>query len=257
MDLLPKISVVTVVFNDELNIKKTILSVLNQDYKNVEYIIIDGRSNDNTVNIIKEYENYIYKWISEEDNGIYDAMNKGIDFSTGEFIIFMNSGDIFFNDNVLSNIFQRDEISEKDIIFGNTCVDFNSYNRLIKGTYPQRNNPMTFNHQSVFVRNSLLKHIKFDTSYKICADKNLFFYLFKMKSNYYYIPETIAKINAFGFSNSNRVKTLKEVKDIYKKHNISNTAKINTDIMKAYILTFIESILGKDKVNKLRFYLKR
>jgi len=257
MSVDPKISVVTVVLNDQLNIENTIKSVLSQDYQNIEYLIIDGKSNDSTIEIIKKYDSRVYEWISEEDSGIYDAMNKGIDLASGEFIIFMNSGDTFFNEKTVSKVFLNKAAINKDVIFGDTCVDFQSYKKIIRGEYPKKNNPMTFNHQSVFLKNSLMKSFKFNLSYKICADKDLFAYLYKMNLQYFYSSEIIAKIAAFGFSNSNRVKTLREVKAIYKKHNISNITSVNISILKAHILNLIELIFGKNITNSLRQYLKR
>jgi len=89
----PLISIVTVVYNDVANIEETILSVINQNYENIEYIVIDGKSDDGTTAIIKKHEHIIKYWISEEDKGIYDAMNKGIVVAKGDLITFMNSGD--------------------------------------------------------------------------------------------------------------------------------------------------------------------
>ena len=106
----PLITIVTVSFNAVTTIEKTILSVINQTYSNIEYIIIDGGSTDGTVEIIKKYENKISKWISEPDRGIYDAMNKGIKLAIGKWINFMNAGDCFTNNSVLENIFINDSI---------------------------------------------------------------------------------------------------------------------------------------------------
>lgn len=100
-----KISIVTVVFNDKANILRTIQSVTNQTYPDKEYIVIDGQSTDGTIDIIEAQNSYIDKFVSEKDNGIYDAMNKAIDLAEGEWIIFMNSGDIFVDNSVLSKIF--------------------------------------------------------------------------------------------------------------------------------------------------------
>lgn len=113
----PLISVVTVSYNAVTTIEKTILSVINQNYSNIEYIVIDGGSIDGTVDIIKKYADKITYWVSEPDKGIYDAMNKGIIVATGEWINFMNTGDTFYNENVFSEIFELNSYTE-DVISG-------------------------------------------------------------------------------------------------------------------------------------------
>ena len=91
-----KISVVTICYNSKLFIEKTILSVINQSYEDLEYIVVDGGSTDGTLDVIHKYSNRITKWISEKDEGIYNAMNKALDIITGDWVIFMNSGDCFY-----------------------------------------------------------------------------------------------------------------------------------------------------------------
>ena len=110
-----KITIITVVFNDKLNIERTIKNVLEQDYKEIEYIVIDGGSTDGTLEILKKYSGKIDVLISEEDRGIYDAMNKGIKLSTGNWICFMNSGDIFNS---------KSSISLNEIYFNNSKISF-------------------------------------------------------------------------------------------------------------------------------------
>lgn len=112
-----KISVVTVCYNSAATIENTILSVINQTYDNIEYIIIDGASSDGTIEIIKKYENRISKWISEPDNGIYDAMNKGVNMASGLYILFLNSSDYFVSPlSVLNMVDQLDE--NTDVLYG-------------------------------------------------------------------------------------------------------------------------------------------
>lgn len=114
-----KVSVITVVYNGIDYIESTILSVLNQDYINLEYIIIDGGSTDGTLDIIKKYEDRIFYWLSEPDHGIYDAMNKGVAVATGIWIHFRNCGDYFYSDNVISAIFTQIIPNDVTIIYGN------------------------------------------------------------------------------------------------------------------------------------------
>ena len=113
-----KVSVITVVFNNQKHIQGNIDSVSNQSYKNIEHIIVDGKSTDSTLDIIKRNQKKVSKWISEKDNGIYDAMNKGIELSTGDIIGFLNSDDIYFNDCVVENIVKEFRKSNPDSVYG-------------------------------------------------------------------------------------------------------------------------------------------
>src|SRR5438105_14705 len=120
----PRISIITVVYNNVANIEVTILSILNQTYKNIEYIVIDGGSTDGTLDVIKKYKDKISFWVSEKDNGIYDAMNKGIKVATGEWINFINSGDSYFDNDVLEKIMEAEYFNATsiDVIYGNTQI---------------------------------------------------------------------------------------------------------------------------------------
>ena len=119
-----KISVVTVCYNAADTIEKTILSVLNQTYHDIEYIIIDGGSTDGTVEIIRKYADKIAYWVSEPDKGIYDAMNKGIEVATGEWINFMNAGDRFYKSDVIKLIFDNMNCyDDVDIIYGDSLEE--------------------------------------------------------------------------------------------------------------------------------------
>lgn len=114
-----KISIITVCYNSAATIEKTILSVAGQSYKNVEYLIIDGNSKDNTVEIIKKHEDKITKWISESDRGLYDAMNKGIEMATGDLIGILNSDDVFNNEIVLEEVANFHQKNTIDASVGN------------------------------------------------------------------------------------------------------------------------------------------
>ncbi len=245
-----KISIITVVFNCKTLIENTLNSVINQSYENIEYIVIDGKSTDGTLDIIRKYENKIDVLISESDKGIYDAMNKGVHFAKGDYCIFMNSGDVFASNETLAKAFSIDAVNE-DIVYGDTIADFGSYSSYIKGKTPDHNNMMTFCHQSVFVKTNLLKENPFNLHYRICADQDLFARLFLKKSLYKYCNFPIGKIEAFGYSNSNRIKTIQEIRSIHKSYNL-DLRKNTYELIRAYIITFIEKIFGKKIIFNLR-----
>lgn len=162
-----KISIITVVYNDVDNIRKTIESCLAQDWGNKEYIIIDGGSTDGTKDIIEEYVNKIAYFCSEPDNGIYDAMNKAISRSTGDWVIILNSGDVFFS---ISSLTEAMSISSEsvDIIYGNSVEDNNGYKTVINASsdpdvmkhYP------AYRHGSSLVRGYVHRKELFDLSRK-------------------------------------------------------------------------------------------
>jgi len=150
----PLISVVTVVFNGELYLEETILSVLNQTYDNVEYIIIDGGSTDGTVDIIKKYEDAIDYWVSESDICVYDAMNKGITLSSGEWLNYMNGGDSFAQDTVLADL-SKDIIAHPHVsIFYSDTIRVNRKKRRV-GENDHRK--LHLNHQSMIYKKELHK----------------------------------------------------------------------------------------------------
>lgn len=143
------ISIITVVYNDQNNILRTINSVVNQTYRDREYIIIDGGSNDETNNIIKNNISEIDLYISEKDNGIYDAMNKAIDIAKGEWIIFMNSGDVFVDEYVLQNVFANPISSAISFIYSDYYVG----EKMIKSSFSQG----VLLHQAVIYRRKIHK----------------------------------------------------------------------------------------------------
>lgn len=121
MEKIPTISIITVVFNGAEILEGTILSVINQTYPNIEYLIIDGKSNDGTLEIIKKYDAQITNWISEKDAGLYDAMNKGLAMATGDFVWFMNAGDRIFENNTIEKMVEKWQ-PNSDILFGEVML---------------------------------------------------------------------------------------------------------------------------------------
>lgn len=130
-----KITVITVCYNAVKEIEKTILSVINQTYDKIEYIIVDGGSKDGTIDIIKKYESHIKIWVSEPDNGIYDAMNKGVRMASGKWINMMNAGDYFKDNNVLSEVFSDNNIEMYSVIYSNFELRYpNSTNKIVEAS---------------------------------------------------------------------------------------------------------------------------
>lgn len=208
-----KVSVITVVFNNVLSIERTILSVLSQNYLNFEYIIIDGGSTDGTLDIINKYRTKVDVVISERDNGIYDAMNKGAQLATGEWVNFMNSGDEFYSSTVLSEIFLGSiDLSNFSVLYGQVLLSL-SYGtfRVIPEELGVINSRLPFCHQSSFVKRKELLNNLFDLSLKIVADHNLFYQLYKSGSVFYYFPSIVSKYFAEGgFSTKNVLIAFKE-----------------------------------------------
>lgn len=177
-----RISVITVVWNDVTHIEDTILSVLGQTYKDIEYIIIDGGSTDGTVDIIKKYADRLAYWCSEKDGGIYPAMNKGVSHATGEWVNFMNSGDAFADNKVLEDIFGTSAnlntvTSSHYLIGGNTINFFADGHEEIHHASPASAIPthLPFSHQASFTRREVCK---FDTDYRYSADYALFYHIY-------------------------------------------------------------------------------
>lgn len=210
----PKISVVTVTYNSAATLEKTILSVLNQTYPNIEYIIIDGGSTDGTVDIIEKYADRLTYWVSEPDKGIYDAMNKGIDAATGDYINFMNADDTFYDNEVIKKIFSTEY--DDDVIYGKTLKITPNYTYIEKNrSIPFLNEGMAFGHQASFSKTELMKKIKFDLKYKSAADYDFFHTVMKKNGSFREVPFIVSIFNACdGFSARNRKLSWKEVDEI-------------------------------------------
>lgn len=192
----PLISIITVVFNGEKYLEDTIQSVINQTYGNVEYIIIDGGSTDGTLDIIKKYEDKIDYWVSEKDGGIYDAMNKGIDAASGEWLNFMNGGDEFYDNQVIENIFKNCSYEDEYVIHGKVALmyknDFIAY----------YGNTKIIPHQGAFFKTQIMKSLKFNTVYKIFADGECLNHIQKLeKYKSKFIDMVIANFELGGVGN--------------------------------------------------------
>lgn len=205
---MPRITVITVVFNGEEFLEKTIQSVIGQSYGNLEYIIIDGGSTDGTLDIIKKYVGKIDRWLSEQDKGIYDAMNKGIKLATGEWINFMNAGDVFASPEILSVVFDHKK-HDADILFGNVCIQYPEFSRIQRAGKPAHLwRGMQFCHQSAFVRSSLHKMSPFDITNLIAADFQFYYESYENEVEFKFIDQVIANVVTGGVSDANRIETI-------------------------------------------------
>ena len=214
-------SIIVVSLNTKSKFIKTFNSIVNQKFKNYEIIVVDGGSIDGTINEIHKRKHKIDKYIIEKDKGIYDAMNKGIRCSNGSWIIFLNSGDKFFNNNILHNI-NKKKLDNYEIVFGNTAISKNTFKYHVKSKNFKKNTYfMPFCHQSVFTKKKLFRSRKFNTNYKLASDFDFYYYNFKKNKKFLKINNIISEIEAGGFSDTNRVSVYKEYKKIYRKYNIN------------------------------------
>ena len=170
--MVKKITVVTVCFNAEKVLEQTMLSVLSQTYKDIEYLVIDGGSKDGTLDIIKKYSDKV-KWISEPDKGIYDAMNKAIKMASGEWINFMNAGDCFASIDVLENVFSKEYPEEVKFLYSDNWYEDE---KGIRTYAPHDHKSLSLNHQSCIYRKSLHSvHGQYIVTPKIIVSDLLFF----------------------------------------------------------------------------------
>lgn len=199
-----KLSIITINYNNLSGLKKTFASVLSQTYKDFEYIVIDGASNDGSAEEMAEHKDMITYCLSEPDNGVYDAMNKGIKVATADYCIFMNSGDCFFTDNVVEKVAPL--LDGTDILYGNTHYTDG------KIRY-SKDEPDLFSffyvscwcHQSTFIKTSLLKKYLYDDSLRIVADwKFLLQTVIKDNCSFKAIDQNISLYDATGISSTNK-----------------------------------------------------
>lgn len=207
-----KVSIITVVYNNQKTIAQAIQSVLNQDYTPIEYIIVDGASTDGTIEIIKSYDKNISKFLSEPDKGIYDAMNKGLKLATGDIIGILNSDDFYNNNHIISQIVDEFKNKNVDLVFGDVAyVKPNNLNKIIRYYSSAKFHPSKFEwgwmpaHPSCFLKREIYeKYGHFKTDYKIGADYELLVrFIGKHKISYSYIPQLFVKMRTGGISNKN------------------------------------------------------
>ncbi len=220
----PLISLITVVFNGEKLIADTLRSAVNQTYKNIELVIIDGGSSDKTIELAKQFNSSIGTLISENDNGIYDAMNKGINAAKGEWLYFLNAGDSFYDDKVLEDVFTLNNLGNVDLIYSKiqtknepTGVDYVTGERITFSDFFSR---YPICHQATFTRKSAFTKLgTFDIKYKLAADTEWFARFFKSQpEKALFLNRTVAFYDIQGTTYHKRMQGYSEYLDFGKKH---------------------------------------
>lgn len=219
-----KISIITINYNDKVGLQKTFDSVFNQTNKNFEYLVIDGNSNDGSKELIEENVSKINFWISEKDTGVYNAMNKGIKAAKGEYLIFMNSGDSFYNHEVIEKTNQLID-GNSDIYYGNALfISENEkkevvYNKKIDFNFFRKNN---FCHQATFIKKQLFEtSFYYSENLKIVSDWEFFiFQVCKNNAKIKHLNLLIANYDLTGMSSvdQNKKLILEERNLVYQKY---------------------------------------
>jgi glycosyltransferase involved in cell wall biosynthesis len=255
----PKISIVTVVYNDVNHIEATINSVLNQTYKNIEYCILDGGSFDGTLEIVNKYTKRINNFVSEKDDGIYDAMNKGIYLSSGDYILFLNSGDEFVNYDIIEQlanyILSNNSV---DVLYGDVKVYKTTHDFMYLRKSKDISNikrDMVASHQSCLIKRELHLKENYDLKYKLASDYNFILKIFLNGATILRIPLAIAIITDGGVSDLNRKNVFRE-KLIIKNEltfSIVNYVHYYYDLIYMNLLNLIKNSLSK---NSLRYLFR-
>jgi len=207
----PKVSIITVCFNSEKTIRDTIESVLSQDYSIIEYIIIDGGSTDQTMSIVKEYEGKVSIIVSEQDRGIYDAMNKGISLASGEIIGMLNSDDIYINQHAVSDLIKKMLSEGTDSVFADlVIVEPDNLNKVLRYYDSSYFSPGKFRfgwmpaHPTFFVKKFLYDKVgQYSLEYRISADYEMLIrLLWVQRASYAYLNKPVVRMRYGGISTS-------------------------------------------------------
>lgn len=253
-----KISIITICYN-EPDIKKTCESIVNQTYQDFEWIVIDGGSNEQTLDILNTYKSRINVFISEKDAGIYNAMNKGINLAKGDYLNFLNAGDTYYDNNSLSKASKY--LDNIDIIFGDLkFLQVGKYRRKFVKKYPDKIEPGWFideslPHPSSFIKKELFdKFGLYNENYKIVSDWEKWIEFFEVnKCSYKHIPITISSYNCSGIaSNSDALQQKERAEVILKYYNLDGITSPTKKIIKFLNIPLMKII---KKFNFTTYYL--
>lgn len=219
----PKLSVITIVYNNVKDIERSMISVINQTYSNIEYIVIDGASTDGTQGIIQKYKENVSIFISEPDKGIYDAMNKGLALATGDYVLFMNSGDEIYSPDTVARVFASSALPA-DIYYGETEMYNENWESLgqrrhytpDKFTWKSFKYGMSISHQAIYVKRELTT--PYDLKYRYSADIDWIIRAAKKAKTIVNTHMYVAKYLVGGISKQKHLESLKERFHIFTKH---------------------------------------
>lgn len=218
----PVLSVITIVYNNARDIERTMLSVLGQTYRNIEYIIIDGKSTDGTLQLINKYRPRISRFVSEKDEGIYDAMNKGLSMATGDYVLFMNSGDEIYAPDTVEKVFASSP--DADIYYGETEMYNENWESLGRRRHkaPESLNfrsfrfGMSVSHQAIYIRRSLSS--PYNLKYRLSSDIDWILNALKKAKKVVNTRMYVAKYLVGGMSKKKHRQSLKERFHIFTHH---------------------------------------
>lgn len=211
----PRITVITVNYNMRGGLEKTMESVFAQTYPNLEYIVVDGASTDGSVDVIRRHENRITRWTSERDRNLYDAMNKGAAMATGEWVLFMNSGDQFADPRVIADVFSNDFTAD-DIVYGHVVWRYEQqdFEHLMRADFPDILPMRMFcSHQSLFARTGLLRQFPFDLDLLI-SDYDFLMRCLSLGKRFHFIDRVVATIIKGGRSDVARPLVLRQQQQV-------------------------------------------
>ncbi|MGE4317352.1 MAG: glycosyltransferase family 2 protein [Deferribacterales bacterium] len=218
---MPLLSIVTIVRNHKEGLLKTIHSVTSQHFSDYEYIVVDGASDDGTLDVINEHKNIFAAILYGPDGGIYDAMNKGLAKARGEYIIFMNAGDIFAHEYSLKDVFEKVK-DNPDVIYGDYTVNYGYMKRYVRGhRLKDIWKGMLTSHQAHLVRASMAAESGFNCDLRLGADFDMIYRLYKEKRTFQYIPCEIAVTEPGGLSDKKRLTVYKNHLDTISRYGIN------------------------------------
>ena len=257
----PWLSIITVCYNDAKNLSRTLQNIREQRSKTIQLIVVDGDSTDDTKSVIRSYQDVITDWISEKDGGLYHAMNKGLRLAKGEYIVFLNAGDVFHDPQVISFIYHHhhnEEILYGDAVFVDQEGTFKSSRHK---KIPKELNWLSFRdgmvicHQALIVKST--KAVLYDTQYQVCADLDWAIRITKKAESTLNLGMTVCDFQRGGISDKRRNTALLERwRILHKYFGLKATLWSHIKIPMAYLLWKWEGIKRKYSANAFQIKIK-